>query len=128
VRVPANGKVAEQQHQVPGLADALIDIRRQGMVIMGLIRKAASILTLGGVSGHSERESEAKAARAQAKAAEAQAGLARAETKVAQEQAAVIARALQEDEEQRHADLEEVAREEAEAVPWSRHPAPGSDV
>ena len=73
-------------------------------VIMGLIRKAA---------------------RAQAKAAEAEAGLAEAEAKVAQEQAAAIARALHEDEGHRHADLEEVAEEEAEAVPWSRQQAPG---
>jgi Protein of unknown function (DUF664) len=71
-------------------------------VIMGLIRKAA---------------------RAQAKAAEAEAGLAEAEAKVAQEQAAAIARALHEDEVHRRADLEEVAEEEAEAVPWSRQAA-----
>jgi hypothetical protein len=64
-----------------------------------------------------------KGARAQAKAAEAEAGLAEAEAKVAQEQAAAIARALHEDEVHRRADLEEVAGEEAEAVPWSRHAA-----
>jgi hypothetical protein len=64
-----------------------------------------------------------KGARAQAKAAEAEAGLAEAEAKVAQEQAAAIARALHEDEVHRHADLEEVAGKEAEAVPWSRHAA-----
>ena len=44
---------------------------------MGLIWKAASILTLGGVSSHSGRKSQAKAARAQAKAAKAQAGAGR---------------------------------------------------
>ena len=66
--------------------------------VMGLIRKAASIMTLGGVSNHARRESQAKAARAQAKAEQAQAELAEAETKVAKEQAAAIARALHEDE------------------------------
>ena len=80
---------------------------------MGLIWKAASILTLGGVSNHGRRESQAKAARAQA-------GLAEAETTVAKEQAAAIARALQEDETHRQADLEEVAEKEAEALPWAR--------
>ena len=83
---------------------------------MGLIRKAASILTLGGVSNvsdHSRRDP-------QAKAAQARAGLAEAETEVAEEQAAVIARTLHEDEAHRHADLEEVAEKEAEAVPWDR--------
>ena len=69
---------------------------------MGLIRKAASILTLGGMSSHSGRDSQANAARAQAELAEA-------ETKVAEEQAAAIARALHEDEAHRQADLEEVA-------------------
>ena len=87
---------------------------------MGLIWKAASILTLGGVSNHGGRESPAKAARAQAKAARAQAGLAEAETTVAGEQAAAIARALQEDEAHGQADLQEVAEKEAEAVPWAR--------
>jgi len=85
---------------------------------MGLIWKAASILTLGGVSNHSRRES--KAARAQEKAAKAQAGLAEAETRVAEEQATAIGRALQEDEAHRQADLEEVAEKEAEALPWAR--------
>ena len=81
---------------------------------MGLIRKAASILTLGGVSNHSRRDSKA------AKAAKARAGLAEAETEVAEEQAAAIAKALHEDEAHRQADLEEVAEKEAEAVPWDR--------
>ena len=80
---------------------------------MGLIRKAASILTLGGMSSHSERGSQAKAARAQAELAEVK-------TKVAEEQAAAIAGALHEDGAQRQADLEEVAEKEAEAVPWDR--------
>jgi hypothetical protein len=80
---------------------------------MGLIRKAASILTLGGVSSHSMRGSQARAAKARA-------GLAEAETKVAEEQAAAIARALHEDEAHQRADLEEVAEKEAEAVPWDR--------
>ncbi len=87
---------------------------------MGHIWKAASILTLGGVSNHSRRESQAKAARAQAKAAKAQAGLAEAETTVAGEQAAALAKALQEDQAHRQADLQEVAEKEAEAVPWAR--------
>jgi len=93
---------------------------------MGFIRKAASILTLGGVSYASMGGSQAKAARAQAKATEAEAGLARAEAQVAQEQTSAIARALQEDEVHRHADLAEVAEQEAEAVPWSRQAAPGA--
>jgi hypothetical protein len=80
---------------------------------MGLVRKAASILTLGGVSNHSRRDPQAKAAKAQA-------ARAKAETEVADEQAAAIARALHEDEAHRQADLEEVAEKEAEAVPWAR--------
>jgi hypothetical protein len=80
---------------------------------MGLIRKTASILTLGGVSNHSRHDSQAKAAKVQAE-------LAAAETKVAEEQAAAIAKALHEDEAHRQADLEEVAEKEAEAVPWDR--------
>ena len=95
---------------------------------MGLIRKTASILTLGGLSYPSMRGPQAKAERAQAKAAQAEVGLAEAEAKVAQEQAAAIARALHEDEAHRHADLEEVAEEEAEAVPWSRQAATGADM
>jgi len=78
---------------------------------MGVISKAASILTPSRVSHHGRR-------RSQVKAAAAQAGLAEAETKVAEEQAAVIARALHEDEAHRQADLLEVAEKEAEAVPW----------
>jgi len=80
---------------------------------VGLISKAASILMLGGVSSHSKRDPQAKATKAQAQLAEA-------EAKVAQEQAAVIAKALHEDEAHRQADLEEVAEKEAEAVPWDR--------
>ena len=37
---------------------------------------------------------------------------------MAEEQAAVIGKALQEDEAHRKADLEEVAEKEAEALPW----------
>ena len=75
------------------------------------------------VSKHPRRESPAKAAKAQAeartqaKAEQAQADLAEAEVKVAKEQDAAIARALQEDEAHRQADLKEVAEKEAEAVP-----------
>ena len=75
---------------------------------MGLIRKAASILTLGGVGNHGRRDPQAKAAKGQA-------ALAEAETEMAEEQTAVIANALHEDEAHRQADLEEVAENEAEA-------------
>jgi hypothetical protein len=77
---------------------------------MGLIRKAAGILTPGSGRHRSRRQPQAKAATAQA-------GLAEAETRVAEEQAAAIARALHEDEAHRQADLHEVAQKEAEAVP-----------
>lgn len=80
---------------------------------MGLFSKVASVLVLGGVSSHSRRDPQARAAKAQAELAEAKA-------RVAEEQAAVIARALHEDEAHRKADLEEVAEKEAEAVPWHR--------
>ena len=80
---------------------------------MGAIRKAASVLTLGGLSSHGRRDPQTKVAKAQA-------GLEEAETKVAEEQAAAIARALHKDEAHRQADLEEVAEKEAEAVPWGR--------
>jgi hypothetical protein len=78
---------------------------------MGLMSKVASILTPSRGSRHSRHRSKAKAAAAQA-------ALAEAETKVAEEQAAAIARALNEDEAHRRADLQEVAEKEAEAVPW----------
>ena len=64
-----------------------------------------------------KRESQAKAAQAQAETARAQAEQAAAKAKVAKEQDAAIAGALQQDEAHRQADLEEVAVEEAEAVP-----------
>jgi hypothetical protein len=97
---------------------------------MGLIGKVASIMMLGGVSSHARREppgkaerARAKAERARAKAAQAQAMRAEAEAKVAEEQSAALARALNEDEEHRQADLREVAEKEAEAMPeW---PPPG---
>ncbi len=84
---------------------------------MGLIRKFASIMMLGGVSSPAMREPPGKAERARAKAEQAQAIRAEAEAKVAKEQAAALARALHEDEEHRQADLREVAEKEAEAVP-----------
>ena len=87
---------------------------------MGLIRKVASIMTLGGVSSHTGREPPGKAEWVRVKAeraAEAQAVQAEAEAKVAEEQAAALARALHEDEAQRQADLRKVAEKEAEAVP-----------
>jgi len=97
---------------------------------MGLIRKVASIMMLGGVSSHPRREppgkaerARAKAERAQEKAAQAQAVRAEAEAKVAEEQAAALAKALREDEAHRQADLREVAEKEAEAVPeWPPDP------
>ena len=91
---------------------------------MGLIRKVASIMMLGGVSSHTGREPpgraewvRAKAGRARKKAAQAQAVSVEAEAKVAGEQAAALARALHEDEAQRQADLRKAAEQEAEAVP-----------
>jgi hypothetical protein len=84
---------------------------------MGLIRKVASIMMLGGVSSPTGREPPGKAERARKKAAEAQAVRAEAEAKVAEEQAAALARALHEDEAQRQADLRKVAEKEAEAAP-----------
>ncbi len=52
---------------------------------MGIIRKAASIMMLIGVSSHTRREPPGKAERARAKAAQAQAVRAEAEAKVAGE-------------------------------------------
>jgi hypothetical protein len=104
---------------------------------MGLIRKAVSIMMLGSMSSHTGREplgkaelarakanrAQEKAKKAQEKAAQAQAVRAEAEAEVAGEQAAALARALNEDEAQRQADLREVAEKEAEAMPeW---PPPG---
>jgi len=106
-------QLAEQQHHGPEPAGAFVEAVKLGTVVMGAMRKAASIVTLGGVSSHSRRDPQAKAAKAQAEREEA-------ETRVAQEQAAAIARALHEDQVHRHADLEEVAEKEAEAVPWKR--------
>ena len=63
---------------------------------MGLIRKVASIMMLGGVSSHTRHEPPGKAEQA---------------------------RALHEDEAHRQADLSEVAEKEAEAVPeWPPGP------
>jgi hypothetical protein len=87
---------------------------------MGIIWKAVSILTLGGVSSQGRHRSRGKAARAQAKAAKAQAGPAKAEATVGEEQAGAINKALGEDETHRQADLEQVAEQEAEAPPWAR--------
>ena len=82
---------------------------------MGRIQKAANSLRPRGVSSHGGAESQAKAAEAEAELEKAE--LAEAETKVAEEQAAAIARALQEDEAHRQAELHEVAEKEAEAMP-----------
>jgi hypothetical protein len=91
---------------------------------MGLIRKIAVIMMLTGASSHIRREPPGKAERARAKAekarekaAQAQAVRAEADAKVAGEQAAALARALNEDEAHRQADLREIAEKEAEAVP-----------
>jgi len=91
---------------------------------MGLIRKAASIMMLSGMSSHTRQEppgkaerARAKAQRAQEKAAQAQAVRAEADAKVAGEQAAALARAMHEDEAHQQADLREIAEKEAEAVP-----------
>lgn len=97
---------------------------------MGLIRKVASIMMLGGVSSPTRREppgkakrARAKAERAREKAAQAQTVRAEADAKVAEEQAAALARALHQDQEHRQADLREVAEKEAEAVPeWPPDP------
>ena len=77
---------------------------------MGIIRKAASIMMLIGVSSHTRREppgkaerARAKAERAEEKAAQAQAVRAEADAKVAGEQAAALARALHEDKAHRQA-------------------------
>ena len=110
---------------VRGPAGALVKAPNpKEMVVMGIIRKAASIMMLIGVSSHTRREppgkaerARAKAERAEEKAAQAQAVRAEADAKVAGEQAAVLARALHEDEVHRQADLREVAEKEAEAVP-----------
>ena len=91
---------------------------------MGLTRKVAGTMMLGGASRHAGRKppgkaerARAKAEKAQKKAAEAQAVRAEAEAKVANEQDAVLPRALHEDEEQRHADISELAEKEAKAIP-----------
>ncbi len=75
-----------------------------------------------------KRESPAKAAQAQAEAARAQAEQAAAKAKVAKEQDAAIARALQEDEAHRQADLEEVAEKEAEALHGPGQPTPDGGI
>jgi hypothetical protein len=104
------------------------------MVVMGLTRKVADMM-LGGVSRHAGHKppgkaerTRAKAERAQKQAAEAQAMRAEAEAKVAKEQAAVLARALHEDEAQRQADMSELAEKEAEAIPeWPPDPSGGHE-
>lgn len=74
---------------------------------MGVISKTVRILTRGRT-----RDSRRKPPRTQARDAEVR-------RKVAEEQAAAIAKALHEDDAQAKADLEAVARKEAEALPWS---------
>jgi hypothetical protein len=103
------------------------------MVVMGLTRKVAGMMMLGGASRHAGRtppgkaeRALAKAEKAQKKAAEAQAVRDEAEAKVAREQDAVLARALHEDEAQRHADISELAQKEAEVIPeWPPDPSRG---
>jgi hypothetical protein len=87
---------------------------------MGGIQKAANSLRSRGARNQGGALSQAKAAKARAELEKAkleEAGLAEIETKVAKEQAGAIARALQEDEAHRQADLHEVAEKEAEAMP-----------
>ena len=97
---------------------------------MGLIRKVASIMMLGGVSSHTRREppgkaerARAKAERAREKAAQAQAVRAEAEAKVAEEQAAALGPCLAPGRGAPASGPEEVAEKEAEAVPeWPPDP------
>ena len=90
---------------------------------MGLIRKVASTMMLGGVSSHTRREPPGKAERARAKAerareeaVQAQAVRAEAEAKVAKEH---------DDEAHRQADLSEVAEKRPRPC-RSGHQAPDS--
>lgn len=74
---------------------------------MGLIRKVASIMMLGGVSSHTRPRPCGP----------------RLRRRWPREQAAALARALHKDEAHRQADLREVAEKEAEAVPeWPPDP------
>jgi hypothetical protein len=61
----------------------------------------------------------AKAARRPTHASRDQAEQARAEAQVAREQDAVLREGLHEDDAHRHADLDYVAEEEAESLPWT---------
>ena len=102
---------------------------------MGLTSKVAGMMMLGGASRHSggkrpgkSERARAKAERAQKKAAEAQALRAEAEAKVAKEQDTVLARALDDDEAQRRADISELAEKEAEAIPeWPPDSSEGTE-
>ena len=96
---------------------------------MGLMSKVAIIVMLGGLRHPGKHRAQSRAARARAKAERAGEEKARVETEVGQEQDAAIARAKQEDDARAQEDLEEVAEEEAEAVPWNR-PAdpPGQEL
>lgn len=119
--VPGDGGQVSRGIQVQSQQVRSSGPEAKGTITMGLARRAASILTFGRLRYRGGRQLPAKAARAQA-------GLAEAETKVAEEQAAAIARALRENEAHQRADLEEVAEEEAEAVPWHRPQVPRGDI
>jgi len=101
---------------------------------MGLIRKIAIIMMLTGASSHTRREppgkaewARAKAEKAREKAAQAQAVRAEADAKVAGEQAATLARALNEDKAHRRADLREIAEKRPRPC-RSGHPTPDSGM
>lgn len=71
--------------------------------------------------GRGKRESRAESAKTQLQPGPDPAEV---QAKVAEQQAAAIARALQEDEASARADLAEFATEEAEALPWSAESSP----
>jgi hypothetical protein len=103
------------RNQVERVADGTFDLQGRHM---GLMRKAASVLTLASPRTRSRRGPQSTATTAEVKRAHAEAAERdREEAKVAEEQAAAVARASREDEALRRADLEEVAVREAEAVP-----------
>ena len=81
---------------------------------MGLIRKAASVSTLGAVGFHSRREAQAKAALARAKLAK-------------EERKAVKHERTTEDADRRDAEAEQRERA-AQGRPWWRQPAVGDAI
>ncbi len=81
---------------------------------MGLIRKAASVSTLGAVGFHSRREAQAKAALAQARLAK-------------EERKAVKHERKTEDADRRDAEAEQ-REQAAEGRPWWRQPTVGDAI